>query len=201
VRWPPSPRRGRPYWPRPIPVTLPGCVRWCWTTSREARCAPWPRHWPGCWPRSAAAVPAAGLLAVNLPAAAAPADDLPDYAPIPAGAFGPAVNTSGYYVGHIAANLYWVTDGVYQAMFLTTAKGVVVVDAPPTIGRNLLRAAEQAAAPVIAKYTGQLAGADVFTTANAEAMLNSAESTPASSARSASTRSGSRSRDPGHRNP
>jgi glyoxylase-like metal-dependent hydrolase (beta-lactamase superfamily II) len=91
----------------------------------------------------AAAVPAtAGLLAVSLPgtATAAPADSLPDYAPVPAGAFGPAVDTSGYFVGPVAGNLYWVTDGFYQAMFLTTAKGVIVVDAPPTIGRNLLRA-------------------------------------------------------------
>jgi glyoxylase-like metal-dependent hydrolase (beta-lactamase superfamily II) len=92
---------------------------------------------------AAAAVPAAaGLLAFGLPgtATAAPAGDLPDYAPIPASAFGPAVNASGYYVGHIAANLYWVTDGFYQAMFVTTAEGVIVVDAPPTIGHNLLRA-------------------------------------------------------------
>jgi glyoxylase-like metal-dependent hydrolase (beta-lactamase superfamily II) len=36
--------------------------------------------------------------------------------------------------------LYWVTDSVYQAMFLTTRTGVVLVDAPPTIGHNLLRA-------------------------------------------------------------
>jgi hypothetical protein len=35
-------------------------------------------------------------------------------------------------------------------------------------------AAEQAAAPVAAKYTGRLAAADVFTTANAAAMVNSA---------------------------
>src|SRR5689334_2643930 len=35
---------------------------------------------------------------------------------------------------------YWVTDSVYQAMFLTTRHGVVLVDAPPTIGHNLLRA-------------------------------------------------------------
>ena len=91
----------------------------------------------------AAAVPAAaGLLALNLPgtANAAPADNLPDYAPVPASAFGPAVNESGYFAGRVAGNLYWVTDGFYQAMFLTTAEGVVVVDAPPTIGRNLLRA-------------------------------------------------------------
>jgi glyoxylase-like metal-dependent hydrolase (beta-lactamase superfamily II) len=99
----------------------------------------------------AAAVPAAaGLLALNLPSAAdaapsaaAPTDTLPDFAPVPPGALGPAVNGSGYFVGHIGGNLYWVTDGFYQAMFLTTTEGVVVVDAPPTIGRNLLRAIEE----------------------------------------------------------
>ncbi|MEV4074198.1 MBL fold metallo-hydrolase [Nonomuraea fuscirosea] len=91
----------------------------------------------------AAAVPAAaGLL--GLPrAASAAADDLPDYAPVPAGALGPAVNESGYFVDRVRGNLYWVTDGFYQSMFLTTTEGVVVVDAPPTIGRNLLRAIEE----------------------------------------------------------
>jgi len=93
----------------------------------------------------AAAVPvAAGLLALDPPgtatAAAAAAVDLPDYAPVPAGALGPTVNASGYSVGHVAANLYWVTDGFYQAMFVTTPRGVVLVDAPPTIGHNLPRA-------------------------------------------------------------
>ena len=43
-------------------------------------------------------------------------------------------------------NLYWVTDGFYQSMFLATAHGVVVVDAPPTIGHNLLRAIKQVTA-------------------------------------------------------
>ncbi|GIH23286.1 MBL fold metallo-hydrolase [Acrocarpospora phusangensis] len=97
-----------------------------------------------------AAVPAAAsLLALNSPGAAhavpksAATGTLPDYAPIPASAFGPAVNQAGYYVGHVRGNLYWVTDGFYQAMFLTTTDGVVMVDAPPTIGRNLLRAIEE----------------------------------------------------------
>ena len=31
-----------------------------------------------------------------------------------------------------------MTDSVYQAMFLTTRDGVVLVDAPLTIGHNLL---------------------------------------------------------------
>jgi glyoxylase-like metal-dependent hydrolase (beta-lactamase superfamily II) len=92
----------------------------------------------------AAALPAAaGLFTLNLPGSAAATDGLPDYTPVPGGAFGPAMNESGYYVGRIGGNLYWVTDGFYQAMFLSTRDGVVVVDAPPTIGRNLLRAIEE----------------------------------------------------------
>ena len=42
---------------------------------------------------------------------AAPA--LPDYAPVPASALGPALNEQGYHVGRVERNLYWVTDGVY----------------------------------------------------------------------------------------
>ena len=40
-------------------------------------------------------------------------------------------------------NLYWVTDGVHQSAFLTTRNGVVVFDAPPTIGGNLRRAIDE----------------------------------------------------------
>jgi glyoxylase-like metal-dependent hydrolase (beta-lactamase superfamily II) len=65
---------------------------------------------------------------------------LPGYAPIPPEALGPPLNSNGYFVGQIKDNLYWVTDSFYQAMFLTTRDGVVLVDAPPTIGHNLLRA-------------------------------------------------------------
>ena len=43
-------------------------------------------------------------------------------------------------------NLYWVTDGVYQSAFLTTADGVVLFDAPPSIGQNLRRAVDEIAA-------------------------------------------------------
>src|SRR5438132_1140597 len=53
------------------------------------------------------------------------ADALPDYAPIPESSFGPALNDQGYAVGRVERNLYWVTDGVYQAAFLTTQDGVV----------------------------------------------------------------------------
>ena len=70
---------------------------------------------------------------------------MPDYAPIPPSALGPALNAQGYFVGRVEKNLYWVTDGAYQAAFLTTKDGVVLFDAPPTIGHNLQRAIDEIA--------------------------------------------------------
>ena len=89
-----------------------------------------------------AAVPAVAALAGAEPAQA---DTLPDYAPIPPSALGPALNEQGYYVGRVRRNLYWVTDGTYQAAFLTTKDGVVLFDAPPSIGHNLQRAIDEIA--------------------------------------------------------
>jgi glyoxylase-like metal-dependent hydrolase (beta-lactamase superfamily II) len=71
---------------------------------------------------------------------------LPDYAPVPRSALGPALNDQGYYVGRVERNLYWVTDGTYQSAFLTTTDGVVLLDAPPTIGHNIRRAVDEIAA-------------------------------------------------------
>jgi glyoxylase-like metal-dependent hydrolase (beta-lactamase superfamily II) len=76
---------------------------------------------------------------------AAVAAELPDYAPVPASAFGPSVNEQGYAVGRVERNLYFVTEGVYMASFLTTPDGVVLFDAPPTIGHNLQRAIDEIA--------------------------------------------------------
>ena len=73
-------------------------------------------------------------------------DGQPDYAPVPPSALGPALNDQGYYVGRVERNLYWVTDGVYNSAFLTTADGVVLFDAPPSIGHNLQRAVDEIAA-------------------------------------------------------
>src|SRR5690349_24382094 len=92
-----------------------------------------------------AAVPAAATLAGSAFAEPASADTLPDYAPIPPSALGPAVNAQGYFVGPVKRNLYWVTDGTYQAAFLTTREGVVLFDAPPSIGGNLQRAIDEIA--------------------------------------------------------
>ncbi len=61
---------------------------------------------------------------------------LQDNSPVPRSALGPALNEQGYSVGHVERNPYRVTDGTYQSSFPTTSDGVVLVDAPPTIGRT-----------------------------------------------------------------
>jgi glyoxylase-like metal-dependent hydrolase (beta-lactamase superfamily II) len=71
---------------------------------------------------------------------------LPGYAPIPAAALGGTVNEQGYFVDRVERNLYYVTDGTYQCAFLTTSDGVVLLDAPPTIGHNIQRAIDEIAA-------------------------------------------------------
>ncbi|HMG65478.1 MAG TPA: MBL fold metallo-hydrolase [Streptosporangiaceae bacterium] len=80
------------------------------------------------------------------PAEAGSTDALPDYAPVPQSALGVALNDQGYHVGRVERNLYWVTDGVYQSAFLATRDGVVLFDAPPSIGHNLQRAVDETAA-------------------------------------------------------
>src|SRR3981081_4653039 len=50
----------------------------------------------------------------------AAAPPLPGYPPVPHSALGPALTDRGYFVGRVERNLYWVTDGTYQAAFLTT---------------------------------------------------------------------------------
>jgi glyoxylase-like metal-dependent hydrolase (beta-lactamase superfamily II) len=95
---------------------------------------------------TAAAVPAAALLARPTVAAAVPASTVPastvstTTAPVPPTAKGPAIPKSGYLVEEIADRTYWLTDGLYQMIFLVTPEGVVAVDAPPTIGNNISRA-------------------------------------------------------------
>jgi glyoxylase-like metal-dependent hydrolase (beta-lactamase superfamily II) len=69
-----------------------------------------------------------------------------EYAPIPAAALGGTVNEQGYFVDRVERNLYYVTDGTYQCAFLTTSDGVVLLDAPPTIGHNIQRAIDEIAA-------------------------------------------------------
>lgn len=78
------------------------------------------------------------LSASGLPGQAAAPTDV---APLPATARGPAIpQDKGYLVREIAGGLYWLTDGLYQVMFLTTGRGVIAVDAPPNLAQKYLKA-------------------------------------------------------------
>lgn len=54
---------------------------------------------------------------------------------------GPEIDPDkGYAVIEIGDGLYWLTDGRYQIMFLTTGEGVIVVDAPMDFGDKIQQA-------------------------------------------------------------
>lgn len=90
-----------------------------------------------------AAGPAAALLHADPAIAQDSTGSVPSFAPLPAAALGPAIPSSGVYVEQIGAGLYYATEGFYQVMFLVHERGVVLVDAPATMGPLLLPAIRQ----------------------------------------------------------
>lgn len=80
-------------------------------------------------------VATAALLVAGSPAAGAAEHD--EFVPLPDTAFGPPIPDSGYLVEDLGAGLHFVTEGSYQALFLETAKRVIVIDAPPTLAAAL----------------------------------------------------------------
>lgn len=61
-------------------------------------------------------------------------------APVAPAARGPEVPKVGCAVEEIGDGLFWVADGVFQMMFVVSDEGVMAVDAPPSLGHNILRA-------------------------------------------------------------
>ncbi|KAJ7836794.1 beta-lactamase-like protein [Mycena olivaceomarginata] len=78
---------------------------------------------------------------VKLKIAPGPSDPQIQFAPLPGAVDSVAIDpTLGYFVGNLGGGVYWVTDGWYNNMFMVSTHGVIVVDAPPTIGHKLLYA-------------------------------------------------------------
>jgi len=68
------------------------------------------------------------------------------YLPVSAAARGPAIDSKkGYRSERLGTGAFLVTDGVYQALFVVHADGVVLVDAPPSIGAKINQAIAEAA--------------------------------------------------------
>ena len=57
--------------------------------------------------------------------------------PLPPVAKPPSIGPSGYIVESFGSGTYMVTDGGYQALFVVSTAGVILVDVPPTIGKNI----------------------------------------------------------------
>jgi glyoxylase-like metal-dependent hydrolase (beta-lactamase superfamily II) len=62
------------------------------------------------------------------------------YTPVPSQEVGPLLNSDGWRVEHFGGGAFMATDNQYQSLFLVSTKGVIVVDAPPSIGHNMLYA-------------------------------------------------------------
>ena len=66
---------------------------------------------------------------------------------------GPEIDPEkGYAVIEIGDDLYWVTDGMYQIMFLTTGEGVIVVDAPMGMGDKIQQAVSEVTSEEITHF-------------------------------------------------
>lgn len=47
------------------------------------------------------------------------------------------IDSKGYHVGSYGGGAYWVTDGLYNSMFVVSDKGVIVIDAPRSYADKL----------------------------------------------------------------
>ncbi len=66
---------------------------------------------------------------------------------------GPEIDPEkGYAVIEIGNGLYWVTDGMYQIMFLTTGEGVILVDAPMGMGTKIQEAVSEVTSEKITHF-------------------------------------------------
>ena len=77
----------------------------------------------------------------NMPDIAPPMVRTSKYLAVPASERGPAIDPAkGYRVQNLGHGAYLVTDGVYQAMLIVHADGVLLADAPPSIGSKISQA-------------------------------------------------------------
>lgn len=79
-------------------------------------------------------------------------DKLPNYLPVlpQVKALALAVDAQkGYLVKQVKPGVFVITDGVYQSAFVTTGKGVILFDAPPSFAGHIVKAvAEVTSEPI-----------------------------------------------------
>jgi glyoxylase-like metal-dependent hydrolase (beta-lactamase superfamily II) len=68
---------------------------------------------------------------------------LPEFLPVPAAVKArmlPVDQQKGYLVKELRPNVYMITDGAYQSLFVATGSGVILLDAPASFGSNIVQA-------------------------------------------------------------
>jgi glyoxylase-like metal-dependent hydrolase (beta-lactamase superfamily II) len=80
-------------------------------------------------------------------------ESLPDYVPLlpQVKANAPVIDPQkGYVVQKIKPDVYMITEGAYESAFVTTGKGVVLFDAPPSFAKHISQAvAETTGEPIV----------------------------------------------------
>jgi len=78
---------------------------------------------------------------------------LPEYKPVSAtikARILPVDPSKGYLVRELKPDVYLITDGGYQSLFVTTGNGVILLDAPPSFGDKIVQAvAEVTKEPIV----------------------------------------------------
>jgi glyoxylase-like metal-dependent hydrolase (beta-lactamase superfamily II) len=81
------------------------------------------------------------------------ADTMPDYVPLlpQVKAKAPVIDPrKGYVVEELKPDVFMITEGAYESVFVTTGKGVVLVDAPPSFAQHIAQAvAEKTSEPIV----------------------------------------------------
>jgi len=73
-------------------------------------------------------------------------ETLPDYVPLlpQVKAKAPTIDPQkGYFVQQLKPDVYMITEGAYESAFVTTGKGVVLFDAPPSFANHIVEAVAQ----------------------------------------------------------
>jgi len=100
-----------------------------------------------------AASPLASTLLLLSAAQAGDTLPLPDYKPVPLAIKArilPVDANKGYLVKQLKSNVYLIADGAYQSLFVSTGKGVILLDAPPSFGGKIVQAvAEVTKEPIV----------------------------------------------------
>jgi glyoxylase-like metal-dependent hydrolase (beta-lactamase superfamily II) len=85
-------------------------------------------------------------LCLGISTPAQTSDALPDYVPLlpRVKAQAPVIDPQkGYAVKEVKPNVYMITEGAYESVFVATGKGVVLFDAPPSFARHIVQAVSE----------------------------------------------------------